>query len=169
MGGRRIAVFLVVLSLVTGLVPVDPGALAQEAGSNLAQEVTATDPADGGTLAVENVGSFDANGGEAVFEPGTSAEERFTYQGLDTSANYLVGIVRQYPNAHPSGTFVGVIQGAEPSPSPSAESSPSASPTPEPSPTEAAPETSNGPTTSGDGSSTDPPLPVSSLIHRRLS
>ena len=125
MGGRRIAVFMVVLCLVTGLLPADPSALAQESGSNLVQDVTSTDPADGGNLALESVGSFDPNGGEAVFEPGTADEETFTYGGVDGTQNLLVDVTRPAPRVHPVGSFV--LAGPSPQPAPSSEPSPSPS------------------------------------------
>ena len=158
MGGRRIAVLVVVVALFVGLVPVDPGALAQDAGSNLAQEVTAPDPAEGGTLAVESVASFDPNGGEAIFEPGTAGEETFTYEGLDSSANYLVGVSRPAPGTHPIGSFVAVEQQAsEPSPTPSPQPASSPDPTPTPS------------TSTSDGSGADGSSDYPSIEAGRLS
>lgn len=142
MGGRRIGALTVALALIVGVVGIDQSvSSAQGAGSYLAHEVTPTDPADGGQIRLEDISAFDASGGEAIFEPGTAAEERFTYSGTDGTES-LVGISRTNPTSHPSGSFVESAGAAEPSPSPSVEN------TSEPAPSDPSP----SPVTSDEGS-----------------
>ena len=133
MGGRRIGAFLVSLALVVGVVSTDAGiSSAQGAGSNLLHEVTPSDPAEGGQIRLQDTSAFNASGGVAVFEPGTAAEERFTYTATD-GTNQLIGISRPDPVAHASGSFVEAVSPSEPTPTPSPTPSSEATPTGDPS------------------------------------
>jgi hypothetical protein len=133
MGGRRIGALVACLAMVTGLLTADPGmSSARGAGSNLTHEVTATDPAEGGQIQLEDVTAFDPAGGQAVFEPGLASEEPFTFTGIDSATHHLVGVTRNNPTSHPAGAFVEAL--AAPQPEVSSEDSsatPESSPTPE--------------------------------------
>lgn len=75
-------------------------------GSNLVNALT-TSWTDGSTLRVEHVTDFNEDGGEIVFEPGTSRQEIALYSGFDEATDELTGVTR--PNArftHAAGTFV---------------------------------------------------------------
>lgn len=87
-------------------------------GNVLAQALTST-WADGGSVAVEFATDFSEDGGEGVFEPGTSRAEAFSYSGIliaesdaPGALDYLTGVTRAAPQAHSSGTFV--QEGARP-------------------------------------------------------
>lgn len=107
-----------------------PPARAQVAGAYLVHAVTAASPASGESVVVDTVEPFQAGGGLAIFEPGSTSAEVFSYSGVDPATSELTGIVRTAPSAHPGGSFVQSIRDARPSPQPK----PSPKPTPRPSP-----------------------------------
>lgn len=79
---------------------------AEGEGATLVEALSVTDPGPGGQLAVDSVGAFDPSGGFATIEPGAAAEEIVYYASVDPSTNVLLGVVREEPQAHASGSFV---------------------------------------------------------------
>ena len=99
-----------VLSLVTGLMVA--GAVASNAdpeGVELVDAVAAETSGDDAFAAVVAVDAFEPDGGEAVFEPGTDSEERFTYKTVDANTKRLVGLTRPTPLSHPVGALVAPV------------------------------------------------------------
>lgn len=93
---RRMAPWIATATL--GLLLAPPGAAARRAQelqpATLARSVTAVAPGLGQSLELDSVGSFDADGGMAVIEPGTPREEVVSYSATDAAASALVGIAR---------------------------------------------------------------------------
>lgn len=113
---------LVVVVLAFGVTLYGGGvaSVAQTSGSELAEAIGADATGDDSYAAVTSVDPFSAQGGEAVFEPGTPYEEVFTYSGVDAEASRLLGLTRQAPLAHSEGVFVQASpaeESATPSPS----------------------------------------------------
>ncbi|HYP24735.1 MAG TPA: hypothetical protein VEV43_14285, partial [Actinomycetota bacterium] len=81
---------------------------------------------EGSYAVVTDVSAFPAEGGQAVFEPGTAYEEAFAYGSVDAEANRLVDLDRSAPIAHPAGAFVTAVSSATPAPTPTAAPSPGA-------------------------------------------
>lgn len=126
--GMRQTRVVLVLILLLGVVATGQEAIAQSAGSELAEEVAVEAVGDGAYVVLESVEAFPVEGGEAVFEPGTAYEEPFTYAAVDADTNRLVGLTRPAPIAHSAGAFVQAPEtngssGAEATPTPT--SSPS--------------------------------------------
>ena len=124
----RLVALLVAAMLVMQLTPASPASAADEA--TLTQDVTPEDPPYNGNLAVSTVAPFDVDGGTAAFRPGTTAEEEFTYTGVDAETLILTGIRREAPESHPNGSAVAPVEASPTSsPSPGGEA---ASPSPSP-------------------------------------
>lgn len=151
-GGVWLLAVVLVLGMLTGSPAVSS---AEEQGSYLLHEVSPSEPADGGHIAVESTADFATAGGIAIFEPGTAAEESFSYTGVDEPTNHLIGVSRENPTNHPAGSFVGIDAGADSSPAPTASPSPAVSGTPE----EAA-----SPTPSASPAGNSVPAPTSSGV-----
>lgn len=124
LGNSRLVVARVVIAVLAGgliggnIIP----AAAQGTGSELAEEV-ATDATD--YVAVLEISAFNADGGEAVFEPQTPNAETFTYDAIDPEARRLLGLTRTAPTTHPAGSFVAVAASeATPTPPQSPEPTP---------------------------------------------
>lgn len=80
-------------------------ALGQElVGTQLVEELPAT--TDLVSVPVYSLEDFEADGGYAVIDRGTTAEEWVTYAGLDASSNTLDDIVRLDPRDHLAGAWV---------------------------------------------------------------
>lgn len=117
-GWGRVAL---VAALIAGtLVGEDAVSLAEGSGSKLAEEVASHEVGDNAQVRLEDVAAFDPNGGDAIFEPGTSDEETFSYASVDSDTNRLIGLSRPSPADHAVGTFVETV----PSPTPESEASP---------------------------------------------
>jgi murein DD-endopeptidase MepM/ murein hydrolase activator NlpD len=101
---------------------------AETKGGHLLYPVTASEPADGGSVILDDVDAFDPDGGLAIIEPGGGERELVSYQGVDETMSALTGLVRTTPDGHPAGSFVQAVQNASPSPEPS--ESPSSRPRP---------------------------------------
>lgn len=99
--------------------------LAQGPGAELAEALSADAVGPGVYVSITSVDEFPAEGGEAIFEPGTESEETFRYSSVDAEGNRLVGLDRPSPIDHPSGAFVQAPDDeVDPSPEPTAESPP---------------------------------------------
>lgn len=97
---------LLVLILLLGALTASRAAVAQSAGSALAEAVAADAAGDNAYLSLESIEAFPPDGGEAFFEPGTENEEAFTYATIDAEMKRLVGLTRPEPTAHSLGAFV---------------------------------------------------------------
>ncbi|MDQ3915362.1 MAG: hypothetical protein M3323_08565 [Actinomycetota bacterium] len=138
---KRTASLLMVSALVAFLTVADGGlALTATTGAHLTQDVTTTDPASGGFLAVDDTTPFDPAGGVAVIEPTSAGEETVQYGGVE-GADRLVGIERSNPQQHAAGSFIEPRENPEatysPAPDTAATAIPSG-PTTSPSPSESA-------------------------------
>lgn len=114
------AVAMVVVVASAELIPLAVSA-AQTTGSELAEDVAAGTSGADAFIVLNDVATFPADGGEAVFEPGTHYEETFVYASVDAEANHLVGLTRDAPAQHPAGALVAPVT-----------EEPSGEPTPEP-------------------------------------
>lgn len=118
---------LLVVVFLFGALTVSRAAIAQPAGSELAEAVAADVAGDDAYVTLASVAAFSADGGEAVFEPGTDYEEAFTYAAVDADTNRLTGLTRPVPLAHAAGVFVQAPASSAtttPEPAPSATSPP---------------------------------------------
>lgn len=57
-------------------------------------------------LTLDSVEGFSSTGGQATFEPDTSAREVFTYTGVDRTTSRLLGVTRTNATDHAEGTVV---------------------------------------------------------------
>lgn len=103
---RSIRVSLFVALLVGVLIADGAVSVAWSQGSELTQAVSAETSGEGASIALESVDAFPAEGGDAIFAPGTAAEERFQYARADYDTDRLVGLVRPDAAPHDAGVFV---------------------------------------------------------------
>lgn len=146
---RTILAFLVTASLIVGVSTffAGPAALAG-ARTTVMQPVSTTFPSPADPLSVRSVAAFDEFGGEAVFEPGTTREETFTYDGVDTTSNEVFGVRRgDHATAHPVGAVVEAL-GPKSGPRPHPASDPPSQP-----PHDLAPDDGDGTSVIEDGTS----------------
>lgn len=161
MGAGRAGAVLVCLGLLINVVVLDAGtSSAQAAGSTLTHDVSPTDPGEGGHLGLEDTSAFAPDGGEAILQPGTASEERFTYSGTD--GTHLLGVSRPNPMSHPQGAIVEVQPAAESSPTPSVSAAPEESPSAVEPEATASP-TATSPTPSADESADEAPIADSDI------
>lgn len=121
MGRARVTMAFVLLLGVLAA----PRAGAQAPGSELSEAISSDAGGADAYVALASVEAFPADGGEAVFEPGTDYEEVFSYATADADTNRLVGLTRSAPASHAAGVFV-QAPGSTATPT----STPSPSPTP---------------------------------------
>jgi hypothetical protein len=135
----RVRVYLCIFGAVAlvGQLTAVSAARADDEVAHLEQNVTSTSPANGDAVALDSVALFDADGGQANFDPDNAFEESFAYTGIDIEENLLLGLERPDPRGHPAGSEVVPVDPAT-SPSPSPSTSPAPSPAPAPSPVESA-------------------------------
>jgi hypothetical protein len=106
---RRASYILIALSLFAAAAPYASDANARP-GSSLAYAIDET--TDGGVIRLTSTAGFARDGGSAVIDPDTPAEEVVTYDGIDTITNDLFGVVRgPRPSAHASGARIEALRG----------------------------------------------------------
>lgn len=78
MGIKGLGRAALVASLIAGVL-VGEGAIsfAEGSGSKLVEEVAAHEVGDNAQVRVEDVAAFEPDGGDPIFEPGTTNEEAF--------------------------------------------------------------------------------------------
>lgn len=152
----RIRLYLSVLATIALVAQVGPLAHAQEdSEAHLAQNVTSSSPANGESVALDSVAAFSPEGGNAIFDPNNAFAETFSYTGVDSENNALLGLQRPDPRDHPSESVVSPVDEGAPSPSPASTSASEPSPTSEPQPdpeTSVASEPSESTSSQGSGS-----------------
>lgn len=141
-GCTRISISLATVMLLVASLLV-ASAQATEPGGYLVTEVTSDHPTSGGSLELDDIGSFDPDGGTAVIDSGGDSEETISYEKVDADNRLLTNISRPQPKSHAAGTFVSLSQ-ATPSPTPEPANSPSSEPTPSPYPEDANPSPADG-------------------------
>jgi hypothetical protein len=173
---RNLLPLIAMAILVSGM-PVTQALGQDEPGSHLVDAITVENPKSDGRLELESVADFSSEGGTATIEPDSEQEESFTYEGIDTETNELIGLKRADAKDHEEESFVRAeAVETEPSPSPSpsetdpspspGETSASPSPTGAPSPNpsyvsiSSADEPSPGPTSIPDNGSSQPAQPT---------
>ncbi len=103
MGRIAALVGVAVLAIVVGNVGQS---FAGTAGTELLEPAVAEAVGEDAYVTVASTTAFPAEGGDAVFEPGTESEEHFHYAAVDEASHRLVGLTRPSPIAHPAGAFV---------------------------------------------------------------
>ena len=140
------------LSMTIGGVAVAQDTQA-EASAHLLENATISAPADGGSLALDSLTSFDPTGGSAAISSGTADEEIISYSGIEEEKKLLVGVNRPDPSAHAAGDPVIPLSSPESAPSPQPSESTSPSPPSTPAPSTSPEATNSDPTASSSGSS----------------
>ena len=137
---KRWARAALVVAVIAGTLTAEGAvSLAEDSGSQLVEEVAPHEVGDNAQVRLESVAAFDPAGGDAVFEPGTTNEETFSYDTIDADTDRLLGLSRPAPASHATGTFVEAVAAPTPTPaaSPSGEATgtdPSADPSTDPPP-----------------------------------
>lgn len=90
-------------AIALGLQP----AIADGTGETELMEAASVEvPGGGGSLRVASVDDFDPDGGSAIIEEGTSAEELLYYSEIDEEDSALTGISRPDPLPHDEGASI---------------------------------------------------------------
>lgn len=109
MGLYRVGrVLLALVLLITVLALGKAASVAQDLGSYLTEPVAANAIGPDAVASLQDAGAFSLDGGTALFDPAGPTEEVFEYASVDPETGRLVGLVREAPVDHPSGTFVQV-------------------------------------------------------------
>lgn len=102
----RLRMAAAAVAAVTSVVGPGVVAVAEDDKAHLVHEVTVATPSNGGVIQLDSISGFSEDGGVATIEPGTSAEEIFTYSATDAAVNELLGVTRENPADHPEGAVV---------------------------------------------------------------
>lgn len=106
--GFRLVLVGALFALVFPVTAVAPASAQEpdEAQAVLVGAITPEAPGDGGSIRVDAVDGFEAEGGIVVIDPGTDSEETMTYDGVDPVSNELVGVTRPGALPHEDGALV---------------------------------------------------------------
>ncbi len=94
-----------VLAVLIASVPM-AAAHGQVPATQLMQDLPAVTSPSFVAVKLVDVTAFDADGGVAVIDRGTAAEEWLEYQSIDLVQGELVGLSRPYPSDHVAGAWV---------------------------------------------------------------
>ncbi len=126
-GIRRLGRVALAVAVIAGTLSAEGAvSFAEGSGSELVEEVAPHEVGDNAQVRLDSVSAFDPDGGDALFEPGTTNEETFSYDAVDPDTNRLLDLTRPYPATHAVGTFVEAVGSPAPTPTPQPSESPAA-------------------------------------------